>query len=202
MKKITKAKIFFHRGTSIKEARSIVNTYDNLDIEYSGHDGHSVFVDVIGPESLIRSLLLNSKIKSVSAHTEGPTKKRDLIRSAKKEMPCKFCKEVGYVWLGYTTAKAKFHCRKCDSFWEEYKVFDENWTKEEINTVRTYISLADEWRWYKGKNLLSAWRKGDKNEGVITAKNLTSLIEKVADSIIKEKLFSDEQNVQTLHNMF
>jgi hypothetical protein len=187
VKKIGKAKIFFHRGVTIKEARNIVNTYNQLEIEFSGHDGHSVFVVASGLESIIRSLLLNIKIKSVTAHVEGPTKKADMIRNLIKDKECKFCKEVGYVWIGYTLAKLNYHCRKCDCFWWDYKVFDSNWDDKEVSTVRSYITVADDWRWYKGKSIYSAWRKGDKNTGVITAKNLSSLVEKVAESIINEK---------------
>jgi hypothetical protein len=196
VKKIGKAKIFFHRGVTIKEARSIVNKYDHLQIEYSGNDGYQVFVVACGLESIIRSLLLNAKIKSVVSHVEGPTKKPDMIRNLIKDKKCKFCGEIGYCWIGNTLAKFSYHCRKCDCFWTEYKVFDSNWEDKEVSVVRSYITVADEWRWYKGKNIFSAWRKGDKNTGVITAKNLSSLVEKVAESIINEK------NIETLHNMF
>ena len=186
MKKIIKAKIFFHRGITIKEARNVINSYDNIEIEHSGHDGYSVYVVVSGLESLVRSLLLNTKIKSVVNHVEGPTKKPDMIRSLIKNEACKYCKVIGYTWMGETLAKLNYHCRKCDCFWTEYKVFDSNWEDKEVSVVRSYITVADDWRWYKGKNLYSAWRKGDRNTGIITAKNLSSLVEKVAESIINE----------------
>jgi hypothetical protein len=186
MKKKGKAKIFFHRGVTIKEARNIINSYNNLEIEFSGHDGHSVFVVVSGLESLIRSLLLNVRIKSISAYVKSPIKEPE-IKSLVKNGVCKFCKEVGYTWIGQGLAKFNYHCRKCDSFWSEYKVFDSNWEDKEVSVVRSYIAVADDWRWYKGRNIYSAWRKGDKNEGVIIAKNLSSLVEKVAESIINEK---------------
>lgn len=188
MKKIITAKIFFHRGVTIKEARNITNSYNNIEIEHSGHDGHSVYVVVSGLESLIRSLLLNTKIKSIVNHVEGSKKAHpNPVKTLLKNEVCKFCKEIGYTWVGETLAKLHYHCRKCDCFWKEYKVFDSNWEDKEVSIVRSYIAAASDWRWYKGKSIYSAWRKGDKNSGIITAKNLSSLVDQVAESIINEK---------------
>ena len=96
---------------------------------------------------------------------------------------CKFCNVQEFVWCGYKDRYSIYECRACNNHWKYgpevlsmkqvpthsgrcLVVFHGFWLEEEKNLVevafRVNEKTYDEWGFFRGRNLYTAWRFAEK----------------------------------------
>jgi len=114
---------------------------------------------------------------------------------------CKNCWTEGHILSGYKDTRISYECLSCAHVWEvgievcSIRTFNTGkgsclvafhgaWIDEEIKSIERCVNIfatkaADEWGFYRGKNVYTAWRFSGKKAKVVMAPDLATLIKRI-----------------------